>query len=243
MIVKNKKGVYQIQELLLPGLIHGFSPKSFGNMSFKYGEKEETGRNRQKFLASLDIMADYAYAGLVHGTKVTVADKAGVYAETDGLITSKIGLPLMLLTADCLPVLFFDPTKRVIGLAHAGYKGVIGKIFLSVIGKMVSVFDCKPKDIFVGIGPTIEKCCYVESRPLVQESLLEWQDFLSFKDNNTASIDLSGFTIEQLKNTGVKQIFQANYCTKDHSDEFFCSQLETAGIEKPGRFATVILMV
>ena len=108
---------------------------------------------------------------------------------------------------------------------------------------MEAVFGCKPEDILVGVGPCIKKCCHVEKRPLLQEDLPEWGDFIKIETDDLARIDLLGFTVHQLKEVGVKdKNIHTSFCTKDHRDEFFCSQLETAGIDKPGRFASVIMM-
>ncbi|MBI3887478.1 hypothetical protein HY310_00225, partial [Candidatus Microgenomates bacterium] len=64
-------------------------------------------------------------------------------------------------------------------------------------------------------------------------------------EGNKRRYDLNGFTINQLKEIGIKakNIFYESFCTKDHCAEFNCSQLETAGIDKPGRFATIVSLI
>lgn len=245
MIIKNKKGFYEIEELKLPGLIHGFSTKTFGNMAYKYEEERQVNDNRRKFAQALEIdLGKVAQADLVHGTKVVVVKESGTAEGSDGLITNISGLPLLILTGDCAPYLFYDPQKKVIGLVHSGWKGTVGKIVLVALIKMVNVFGCEIEDVLIGIGPSIERCCYLNSRPNVEEFLPEWQNFIHNDDEKSASVNLNGFTIEQLLDVGVprKNIFFSSFCTKDHHDEFYCSQRETAGLDKLGRFATVIQM-
>lgn len=241
MFKKNSQGIYQIQELLLPGLVHGFSTKQFGNMSFRYGQKQNVEVIRNNFLEAVGIK-NVAQMDLIHGTKVVYAKAPKIYTGVDGLVTDKLGVGLFLLTGDCMPIIFYDPIKKAIGLAHSGYKGTIGKISLLMLGKMVEIFGSDPKNMLVGIGPAIEKCCHVDPSPFLQENLPEWKNYLATEPNNMTRVDLSGFAKSQLIEVGIKprNIFHPGYCTKDHKDEFFCSQLETAGLEKPGRFATVV---
>lgn len=255
MLVKNKKGFYQLEKFLLPELIHGFSTKRFGNMAYKYGRKEGVDKNRLSFASVTGLHpARVVQMSLAHGTTVAVVDRANagsltslekVMPDTDGLITNASGVALWLLTGDCTPLLFYDPKRRVLGLAHSGWKGTVGKIGVMLVAKMEDLFGSRPEDIIVGVGPSIEKCCYVEDRPAAQESLPEWEEFILREGENKIRFDLNGFTIKQLLEIGIEKenIDCANYCTKDHADEFFCSQQETAGKAKPGRFATVIQMV
>lgn len=247
MLKKNSQGFYQIEELLLPGLLHGFSTKQFGNMAFKYGEKGKVESNRKSFFKILGI--DYekaAFAGLVHGAKVKqVKDSDRNFDGFDGLITDAVGLPLCILTGDCAPFLFFDPSKKIVGIAHSGWRGTVAKLPTIIFAKMVINFGCKPKDILVGIGPSIEKCHYVKDRPIFPEDFPDWNNYLASEPENKTRINLNGFSIEQLIDIGTKKenIFYSNFCTFDHSEDFNCSQREKTGEDNPGRFATVIQMV
>ncbi len=245
MFIKNNQGVYVFEELQKFPLIHGVSTKSYGNMSYVHGSKAEVDSNRKKFSGALGIdLSKTAQASLVHGTKVVIANEPKLYEDIDGLITNKPGLALWIMTGDCAPIILYDPVQKVLGLLHSGWKGTVGKISVVAISKMLTDFNSKIGDIVVAIGPSIEKCCYLNPTPNVQENLPEWSNFIKNLDVKNALIDLNGFTINQLTEIGIKKdnIFWANYCTKDHSNEFFCSQEETAGETVPGRFATVVQM-
>lgn len=242
---KDNKGYYYFPKLLSFGVVNGISTRRYGNMSFKYGKKEEVERSREHFLFDVGIREkDIATMGLVHGTDVVIVSQGGYYDNVDGLITSQKGLPLFLLTGDCAPIILFDPRYRVLGLVHSGWKGTVGKIALLAAAKMVNIFDCRFSDIVVAFGPTIEKCCYISELPIIQQNLPEWENFLDFCEGK-AHIDLNGFTSRQLSSIGVREenILRCLRCTNDYHDEFFCSQRETAGLDYPGRFATVAMIL
>jgi YfiH family protein len=240
---KNKRGFYEFTRLKELGLLNAVSTKAYGNLSFRYGAKEEVEANRRRFAGDVGFdLASIAQPDLVHAAAVAVVDRPGVTANTDGLITNQKKLPLFLLTGDCAPIILFDPKKAVLGLVHSGWKGTVGKIALVAAAKMAAVFSCRFDDLVVAIGPSIEKCCYRNLRPNLQEVLPEWEPFVHHINDRESRIDLNGFTVNQLKAVGVKEanIFWSQVCTNDHSEEFYCYQRETAGKDKPGRFATVV---
>ena len=106
----------------------------------------------------------------VHGTHVAVvgkddAGKGALNAEsrfpnTDALVTDCEGVCLMVLSADCVPVLFYDPSRRVIAAAHAGWRGTAANIVGEVVAKMQQHWKCEPKNILAAIGPSIGPCCF-----------------------------------------------------------------------------------
>ena len=91
------------------------------------------------------------------------------YTDIDGLITNERGIVLSTFYADCVPLYFVDPIKKVIGLSHSGWKGTVGKIGLKTVKKMKEVFGSKPEDILCAIGPSICKDCYEVSEDVVLE--------------------------------------------------------------------------
>lgn len=79
---------------------------------------------------------------------------------TDALITDAPGLPLMLCFADCTPIVFLDPEQRAVGIAHGGWKGTAQSIATKTLTRMSEAFGTRPRDVLVGIGPSIGPCCY-----------------------------------------------------------------------------------
>lgn len=80
--------------------------------------------------------------------------------NTDGIITNSKGLILSSMSADCSTIIAYDPVKRVLSLAHSGWRGVLLDIIKNMLAKMEEYFHSNRKDIIVGIGPTICKRCY-----------------------------------------------------------------------------------
>lgn len=80
--------------------------------------------------------------------------------KADAIITRKRGVALAMSSADCAPLLFYDPARSVIALAHAGWRGTARGIGAATVNAMRKQFGCQPEHIYAGIGPTIGACCY-----------------------------------------------------------------------------------
>lgn len=114
----------------------------------------------------------------VHGTQVACVGEvdagrgAASYDDalpsTDGLITDTPGLPLAILTADCVPVFLYDPKRRACGVLHAGREGTVGNICGEGVARLKESFGCGPVNIHAWIGPSAGPCCYEVSREMAQ---------------------------------------------------------------------------
>jgi YfiH family protein len=104
-----------------------------------------------------------AMAEQVHGTRLVVVPKLKrpkIYAGADGLLSAEADQPLAIFTADCLPV-FLDVSKKgVVGLLHAGWRGVQGRILGKAVTKILQLWGCRPADIRIWFGPAIGPCCF-----------------------------------------------------------------------------------
>jgi len=80
--------------------------------------------------------------------------------EGDWLITNQPNIGIAILTADCLPIVFYEPTQQIVGVAHAGWRGSVANIGGVVIAEMQKAFGIKPEDVVVHFGPAARKCCY-----------------------------------------------------------------------------------
>ena len=148
------------------------------NMSFFLGDEEaHVKENRIRVMQALGARAERAVgAAQVHGTHIAIVDESmagrgglsakGAIPDTDGLITNVPGIPLILLFADCTPLLFSNPVQGVIGVAHGGWRGSAGNIVGKMIEKMKAGYGCRPEDIRLGIGP----CICLESLKWVRRS-------------------------------------------------------------------------
>lgn len=129
-------------------------------------------RNYDLLCASLHIPRErLVFSRQVHRTDVRVvsADDAHrlfttVPYEADALITTEPNLPLIVFTADCIPILLHDPVRKAIGAVHAGWRGTTADIVGAAVGRMCSEFDCRSENIHAAIGPGISVCCFETDR-------------------------------------------------------------------------------
>lgn len=150
----------------------GRKPYDTLNLALHVGDDDDTVRkNRRLFAHSLGLNPkDIVTPEQVHGVavrRVTGAERgrgsmsyADAVPATDALITDEPNLPLMLCFADCTPLLFFDPEHLAVGVAHAGWKGTVGKIGAATLAAMNREFGTRPQDVLAAIGPAIGACCY-----------------------------------------------------------------------------------
>jgi len=172
----------------------------------------------------------------IHSNIVKTVSPDSNVQTCDALITDQLNTPLMVMVADCIPILFYDHTKKVIGVAHAGRAGTFENISGNTINKMIENYSCDPKDIEVVMGPSIEKCCYEVSQELAnQTATLFGEEYV-----NERNIDLQGINKKQLIEMGVKDtnITTEQICTKCSSEPYFSYRKD----KKCGRFAGVIMM-
>ena len=105
-----------------------------------------------------------AYLNQVHGNTVIPVGQnffsMDFLPEADGLMTDQPNLPLLIRTADCLPVFIFDPVKKGIGLVHAGWRGSRKEIVKNAVELMQRHWQTQPSRLKIVFGPSIRKCCY-----------------------------------------------------------------------------------
>ena len=128
-------------------------------------------KNRERLAAAMKIPLDnFTTARQVHDSNVAVITEElkgrGAFnfdtaiSATDAMVTATPNICLMVLQADCVPLLFFDLKKKVIGVAHAGWKGTVLMVAQNMVKVLKEKFHCSADDILVGIGPSIGPCCY-----------------------------------------------------------------------------------
>lgn len=146
-------------------IIHGISTKTGGeppyynNLSKHVGDEPKTvKKNRERFFGSLGIdETSLVHANQVHSDGVTVVNSPGLYPNTDALITQKAGLYLVISVADCMPVMIYDPERKVIANVHSGWRGTQKNIAGKTIDVMINEFGSKTGDMIVFMGPAISK--------------------------------------------------------------------------------------
>lgn len=142
------------------------------------------------------------------------------YTDVDGLITNVPGLCLVTFYADCVPLMFVDPVKKVIASSHSGWRGTVGRMGEVTIKKMESEFGCNPEDILAAVGPSICQDCYEVSEDVIlefQKSFPEeqWKDLFYKKENGKYQLNLWKANEFILLDAGIKKEHLAvtNLCT------------------------------
>ena len=168
------------------------------------------------------------------------------FNDCDGLITDLKGISLGTLTADCQAIFLYDPIKKVIGNIHSGWKGTLNRIIENAIKLMISDYNSNPKDIIVGICPSILKCCFEVDEDVKDMFIDDFKDIdtegcIASGDNNKFYIDTVKINKQVLLNLGILEhnIHLSNICTKCYKDEFHSHR---GALGNAGRNLALIVM-
>lgn len=183
----------------------------------------------------------------VHKARVLVAeeprDRTQEIPKADAVITNNPKVTLLMRYADCVPLLFFDPGQKVIGLAHAGWKGTLQKIALKTIQSMSDVYGTKPEEVIAGIGPSIGPDHYQVRGDVikkVKESFPNAYSRLLREEEGTVRLNLWEANRQALRETGVQRIEVAGICTACHVRDWFSHRAEHGST---GRFGALITLI
>ena len=129
---------------------------------------------------------------------------------------------MFVFTADCVPILLYDPAARCVGAVHAGWRGTANGILRKTVSMMGSQYGSKPSGILAAIGPSIGRCCFEVDLPVFDALKKTYPDIESFADikGNKYYPDLKELNRVMLERCGVpaEQISVSPECTKcDHS--------------------------
>jgi len=217
MFKKTNAGYYQFEELKkFPYLVHAFSTKIFGDCRKK--------ENYQKFLEAVGVeVENLVLAQQVHENKIKVVkyqDRGKIISGADGLLTRDWQVVLGIHSADCLPILFWEPQAKIIGAAHAGWRGVLARLPQKMIDQVIRMGGL-PENILVAIGPHICGKCYSVNKQRIERFLAEFGKIEGMVKNNC--LDLGVPATIQLLHSGVKpnNILFAKMCTFCNNEEFF----------------------
>lgn len=205
------------------------------NMAFNRGDDPDcVTENYRRFCKSAGFDFDSLVASAQdHHTYVRAVTKAdrGVgitrprdMESVDALITNERGVTLVTYYADCTPLFFVDTQKKAIGLAHAGWRGTVGRIGEKVIKKITELYGTDPKDVFCAVGPAISVCCYEVDEPCAAQFLaldgLQTERFVFPKQGGKYMVDLIDANRQILHTAGVPEenITLSDLCTCCNSD-------------------------
>lgn len=198
---------------------------------------DEIGINYKNLVFSKQVHEDIVY----NVTKEDIGNgitKPNSLESADGLICGESGIPLVIFSADCVPVFFLDTKERVIALSHSGWKGTVKNIAAKTIDKMINDYNSKPENIICAIGPSIGEC-HFEVGDEVAEIFAGLKYGVINKYGEKYHVNLQKTIINQLTDCGIKSnnITNADICTYCNSDLLF-SHRKTGG--KRGSLAAIM---
>jgi YfiH family protein len=149
----------------------------------------------------------------VHGDGIRVVDslhrkEGSSHSGHDALITDQPGLVLTVATADCVPILIADGTRKVVAAVHAGWRGSLLGISAKVVMVLQDRFASRPRDLRVGMGPSAGVCCYEVGQEVLEPLKKKFPDFgktVQERRNGKALLDLRAFNRLQLTAAGIPE--------------------------------------
>lgn len=213
-----------------------FSTTEDGNLAYHVNDiKENVDKNRIQVAQKVGYKSeDLVYMNQVHGNNVQIVTKKShkLVDNCDGIITNEIDLPLMVMVADCIPILIFDEIQGVIAAVHAGRNSTFQKIVQVTAKKMMDELKCRPENMKVIMGPSIHKCCYEVNDELLNIVKTSFGEKFCIGNN----IDLHGINVMLLEELGIRNIRISDICTKCSDEPFFSFRKD----KHTGRFAGII---
>lgn len=232
------------------GLQHGFSTRKGGvskehlaslNLSFSVEDAKENVLENFRRIGERfgKTPEDFVLSKQSHETKVlkvgTKDRGKGItkdrdYEGIDALITDEKGIILSCFSADCVPILFYDPIHKAVGACHSGWRGTKGKILQNVVEEMRKHFSSNPAEILIAIGPSICKEQYVVSEDLALSFLEDYPDLGEDSSSPIQRISKDKFQLDLWDlnrrialDCGIKEehISISGYCTMENPELFF----------------------
>jgi YfiH family protein len=244
----------------LSGIRHGFFTRSGGVSQGVYatlnggtGSDDAPGKvaeNRARMAAALGVSPERLLTAYqIHSPDVVVADHPWPAAErprADAIVTRTPGLAIGVSTADCGPLLFADAEARVIGAAHAGWRGAFTGVIEATIAAMEKLGASRGR-IAVALGPTIRQRNYEVGPEFVERfTVADGDNVRFFTASNRAGhamFDLTGYIADRVARAGIENFHDIGLCTYDEPDRFYSYRRMTRLGEKDyGRHINAIAL-
>ena len=230
MVTPDKMMLHTANLAGIEGVAHGFFTRLGGVSDGIYvslncgpGSGDDAGNvteNRARVAAMLGATPGHLVTAFQKHTNVAVVaeapwtrDKA---PEADAIVTATPGLAIGVLTADCAPVLFCDPEARVIGAAHAGWRGALSRIVEATVAAMAGL-GARPARIRAAIGPAISQGAYEVGHDYRDQFLAQEPESEAFfaidEGSGEPHFDLPGYVAERLARAGIGEIVDLGLCT------------------------------
>ena len=207
--------VLRIDELDDPAFVHGFSTIALGSVGLTHAPDPVPVLAARRAFARAVGIGDQPLttAGAVHGSTVARVDEPkDVVQGVDGLVTNQRGVALFATYADCYPIVLWDPVKRAVGLAHAGWRGTVAGVAKAAVKAMYDEFGSAPENIRAGIGPGICGRCYEVGGEVSSQFDAS---FVRPGEGDRFLLDLAAANRAQLEEAGIRHVHALGLCTKE----------------------------
>jgi YfiH family protein len=209
----------------------GVSDGLFASLNCGFGSRDDAAKvaeNRGRAMAALGLAPDrLATCYQVHSPDVVVVEEPWRREDNpraDAMVTKRAGVALGILTADCAPVLFADAEARIIGAAHAGWRGALGGVLEATVAAMRKL-GADPRRIRAGIGPCIAQASYEVGpefpTPFLAETAANAAFFRPAARAGHFLFDLAGYAAERLRRLGIGHIEHTGGDTAAEDARFF----------------------
>lgn len=222
------------------------APYSQANLAFHVGDDPEIVLRNHELLARA---LGYEHSRLIHmrqihSDRVVAVDETFDFhtpPECDALITNRPHIPLMVMSADCTPILLVDPLHRAIGAVHAGRAGALSAILPKTIETMARTYGSRLGDLRISLGPSIHGCCYEINSDIASETEAKGYKKALRKEGEKFFLDVNTILLMQLESLGIGpgQIERIDHCTSCRCDTYFSYRADR---QQTGRIAGVIML-
>lgn len=199
------------------------------NLSFNTGdEKGSVEYNRKIFFKEAGFIESIIYQPeQIHGDNIVEIKNNGPYLipAADALITKEKKTVLSVMTADCMPILIYDPVNEAFGIIHSGWKGTLLFLVNKTLDKMTKAYNTKASDSYAVLGPAICSDCYEINEDLVNKTrdAFKGNEVGIKRKNNKIYMDLAEINTVLLQDAGLKKdnIYKTGFCTSCLRDLFY----------------------
>jgi YfiH family protein len=236
-------------------ILHAFTTRHGGqsalayacnNLAFHVGDNTRTVLSNHEHLAR---QLGYNRASLVHmrqihSNRVVRVDRSFDFStppECDALITDEPDLPLMVMVADCTPILLYDPVAKAVAVIHAGRAGAFKKIVNETVIAMHAAFGSRASDLIAVLGPAICATCYEINETIFEEARRAGTAQEVIRSDGRYFLDIRAVLERQLKASGIKpeKIDHIRQCSSCEHEHFFSYRADGG---TTGRMAGVIML-
>ena len=209
---------------------------SYDFSSFKNSEKNNSdinfyskfdGENKNELYAVRQVHGDKIYS--LNDEQMMPQSLSSIPA--DAIITRLIGKPIAVVTADCVPIIIFDPVEKALAVVHAGRKGTSLRIFSKTLRALQCEFGSKSENLLAALGPSIRNCCYEvgeSCRQPFEDSGYNWKALALPVNDGKFLLDLCAANLEDGLSAGLRRenILLSEHCTSCRLDLFYSYRRE-----------------